>query len=256
MIGRDRRPARAAAAALLTMLCAAAFAADPAASNPAPADSTPGETRTFSMPAAPRGSPAFAPRQNPAAPGAAAEDIRDIRGPKYVLPAWLIPAIAAAVVLLAFAAFGTWRWVKRRRRARILAPFELALARLEAIRPLMQPPRAREFSTAVSGVVRTYIEQRFDVIATHRTTEEFLKDLMIEANAALARHRALLAEFLEQCDLVKFAGISLTRESMESLHHSARAFVLETAAPDAVAVTPGPVPSRARGEAHDSLPST
>jgi hypothetical protein len=108
----------------------------------------------------------------------------------------------------------------------------------------MEPAQAREFSIAVSDVVRGYIEQRFDATATHRTTEEFLHDLLDGSHAALLRHRALLSEFLHQCDLVKFAGMSLTVQSMESLHDSARVFVLETARPD-------PPPR----ETHDPLPA-
>ena len=89
-------------------------------------------------------------------------------------------------------------------------PYEVALQRLEDIRALMRPQSAREFSIAVSDIVRSYIEQGFELTATHRTTEEFLRDLLEFPHAALARHRALLSEFLHQCDLVKFAGMSLT----------------------------------------------
>ena len=97
---------------------------------------------------------------------------------------------------------------------------------------LMQPQKAREFSIAVSDIVRVYIEQRFNATATHRTTEEFLHDLLDSSNTTLAKHRVLLSDFLQQCDLVKFAGMSLTTRNMESLHHSAEAFVQETAKPD------------------------
>jgi hypothetical protein len=183
----------------------------------------------------------------PAAAFAAAEDIRDIRGPKFFLPAWVLPALVAVGVLLALGGFWVWRWQRRRRRARVLLPFEVALQRLEDLRALMLPARAREFCIAISDIIRGYIEQRFDVVATHRTTEEFLRDLLESSNAALARHRALLSEFLHQCDLAKFAGMSLTRESMESLHRSACAFVHETSAPAAAAEIQG---------AHDSLPAT
>jgi uncharacterized protein DUF4381 len=183
----------------------------------------------------------------PAAALAAAEDIRDIRGPKFVLPAWVLPALVAALVLLALGGYWLWRWRRGRRRARVLLPFEVALQRLEDIRALMLPARAREFCIAISDIIRGYIEQRFAIIATHQTTEEFLRDLLESSNTALARHRTLLSEFLHQCDLAKFAGMSLTPESMESLHRSARAFVLETAEPQAAAGTEG---------AHDSLPAT
>ena len=173
----------------------------------------------------------------------AAEDIRDIRGPKFIFPPWLLPAVIAGVVLLALSALGLRRWLRRRRRPRVLLPFEIALQRLEEMRALMQPEDAREFSIAVSDVVRRYIEERFGVTATHRTTEEFLHDLLESSHAPLARHRALLSEFLQQCDLVKFAGMSLTLQNMESLHHSARAFVLETAQPDEPSGRGAPLPA-------------
>jgi len=160
------------------------------------------------------------------------DDIHDIRGPKFVMPWWLIPAAVGAVLLLALLGWALWRWWRGRRRPRVLLPFEVALQRLEDIRPLMEPNTAREFSTAVSDIVRGYIELRFDVTATHLTTEEFLRDLLGSANASLLQHRALLSEFLHQCDLVKFAGISLTQQNMDTLHQSARAFVVETSKPE------------------------
>jgi hypothetical protein len=156
-----------------------------------------------------------------------AEDIRDIRGPKYVLPEWVLPAIIAGAVLMAMGIYGLWRG-RRNRVARVLLPYEVALQRLEAITPLMQPARAREFSIAASDIIRLYIEQRFSVTATRRTTEEFLRDLLASPDPVLAQHQGLLAEFLHQCDVVKFATQSLTAQNMESLRQSARAFVLAT----------------------------
>jgi hypothetical protein len=156
-----------------------------------------------------------------------AEDIRDIRGPKYLLPDWLWSALLGGAVLLALSIYGLWRW-RRNRAARVLLPYEIALQRLEEIAALMSPARAREFSIAVSDIIRLYIEQRFNVTATRRTTEEFLRDLLGSSDAALARHQGLLGEFLHQCDFVKFAALSLTQQNMESLRQSARAFVLAT----------------------------
>ena len=158
-----------------------------------------------------------------------AEDIRDIRGPIYVLPAWVLPALIGGAVLIALVIYGLWRR-RRNRSVRVLLPHELALQRLEDIGALMQPARAREFSTAASDIVRQYIEQRFSVTATRRTTEEFLRDLLGSPDAALAQHQGLLGEFLHQCDIVKFAAQSLTQRNMESLRESARAFVLATVA--------------------------
>jgi hypothetical protein len=156
-----------------------------------------------------------------------AEDIRDIRGPIYLLPAWVLPALIGGALLLALGVYGLWRG-RRNRSARVLLPHEMALQRLEELGALMQPARAREFSIAASDIVRLYVEQRFRVTATRRTTEEFLRDLLGASDAALARHQGLLGEFLHQCDIVKFAAQSLTVQNMESLRQSARAFVLAT----------------------------
>jgi hypothetical protein len=157
-----------------------------------------------------------------------AEDIRDIRGPQYVFPAWLLPAVIAGAVLMALGIYGLWRG-RHNRATRVLLPYEIALQRLDALSALMQPAHAREFSIAASDIIRLYIEQRFSVTATRRTTEEFLRDLLESSDAALAQHQGLLGEFLYQCDFVKFAGLSLTAQNMESLRQSARAFVLATA---------------------------
>jgi hypothetical protein len=161
------------------------------------------------------------------------EDIRDIRGPKGVPGSWVIPAALAGALVVALCAYAVWRGRHRRARHRALTLSEQTLERLESTRPLMRPATAREFGIAASGVIRDYIEKRFDIVATQRTTEEFLQTLLQNSNEALARHRSLLAEFLQQCDFVKFAGASLAVTDMESLFRSARGFVLETAEPPA-----------------------
>ncbi len=185
-----------------------------------------------------------------ARPASPSEDIRDIRGPQFVAPAWLLPALVAGGAVIALGMYGAWRWQRRRRSPRTPSPFELALQRLEDIRVLMQPRSAREFSIAVSDIVRSYIEQRFDLTATHRTTEEFLRDLLEFPHAALVQHRALLSEFLHQCDLVKFAGMALTVQNMESLHQSACDFVRATGPGEeaATARTVAPVAPVPRGQ--------
>jgi hypothetical protein len=175
-----------------------------------------------------------------------AEDIRDIRGPKYLLPDWVLPALITGVVLLGLVLYRLWRW-RRQRRTPVLLPHEIALQRLDEIRTLMRPAHAREFCIAISDVIRGYIEQRYHVIATRQTTEEFLHDLLQSANASLAQHQTLLGEFLHQCDFVKFAALGLTFNNMEALRQSARAFVLETAKAEQAS---------AAEQTHDSVPAT
>jgi hypothetical protein len=160
-----------------------------------------------------------------------ADDIRDIRGPKAVPGSWVVPAVIAGVAVVMICAYAIWRRRRRGTHLRNLTLSEQTLERLEDTRPLMLPATAREFAIAASEVVRNYIEKRFAVSATQRTTEEFLQTLLQSPNEELVRHRALLAEFLQQCDFVKFAGASLAIKDMESLYQSARGFVLQTGEP-------------------------
>jgi len=193
---------------------------------------------------------------NANANAAPADDIRDIRGPKGIFPLWRLAAWLAGAALLAIGGHAARRWARRRSHE---APrrFEIALQQLEGIRALMQPSSVREFSIAISDIVRRYIEDEFKITATHRTTEEFLRDLLESSNVSLAAHRNLLAQFLNQCDMAKFAGVGLSMTIMETLHQSARSFVVESSKPLPAAEThQAPGPTRTPEAQHDSLPST
>jgi hypothetical protein len=166
-----------------------------------------------------------------ATPSVATQDIRDIRGPKHIPSPWLWPAWLAGSLALGALGYAAWRWNRRPALAAAKLPYEIALDRLEEARALMQPENDREFSITVSEVVRHYIEDRFQVCAARRTTEEFLYDLLESGDALLAGHRALLADFLHHCDLAKFARWILSIEEMENMLQSARTFVIETGQP-------------------------
>jgi hypothetical protein len=164
----------------------------------------------------------------------AEEDIRDIRGPKAIAAeSWLVYGVLiGALLVMLCIAYAIWRRGRGGAGQRNdLTLSEQTLERLEGIRSLMQPVTAREFGIAASEVIRNYIEKRFQVVATQRTTEEFLETLLQSPNEALARHRSLLAQFLQQCDFVKFASGSLSASDMEAVLQSARVFVLETGEP-------------------------
>jgi hypothetical protein len=104
--------------------------------------------------------------------------------------------------------------------------------------------------------VRDYLEIRFGVMAAHRTTNEFLHDLLDPADSLLATHRELLADFLQSCDLAKFGGWQLRAENMEAMLQSARRFVIESVQPE-LTKTPHIEPSiDVSREIYDSVPTT
>ena len=162
-------------------------------------------------------------------PASSEEDIRDIRQPRHIPtpPPWV--AVAAGVITLAAAAFALWKWVQRGRFLEML-PHEIALQYLEEARRLMDPNQAREYCFAVSKIIRRYVEERFHVHAPTLTTDEFLRDLVEVRETLLESHRALLGEFLQHCDLAKFAGWRYSQPDLEAMHASARTFVQQTAA--------------------------
>jgi len=188
---------------------------------------------------------------------APAEDIRDIRGPRPIASSELIWILAGAGVAALLLAYILWKWIKRRRKAPEIPDYQLALQRLDAACALMQSGGGREFSIEVSAVVREFIEGRFRVMAAHRTTHEFLHDIVQSADSGLASHRDLLGEFLQSCDLAKFGGWNLNLEQMSSMLESARRFIQSAAAPaPAGGPADGSSVNAASDNSHVSLPST
>ncbi len=206
-----------------------------------------------------------------ASASASAQDIREIRGPKPITSAWLIPLIALSTLLSGTALWAAWAWYRRRPGLFLQTPAEIALARLAYARRLMQAELGRDFSIEVSSTVREYIESRFRVLAAHLTTHEFLHDSLSSADPLLAANRPLLVEFMESCDLAKFGGWSLSIQDMEAMRQNARRFDVESAAEadradsatDPVTIstnlTPAPAtktPAVTPRETYDSVPST
>jgi hypothetical protein len=62
----------------------------------------------------------------------AAEDIRDIRGPKAVPGPWVLPAVLAGAIVAALCAYVVWRRRHRGIRRRTLTLSERTLQRLDA----------------------------------------------------------------------------------------------------------------------------
>jgi hypothetical protein len=159
-----------------------------------------------------------------------APDIHDIRAP-YLIPAdWRVAVLIGTAVLLLLALLWVgWRGLRNRHPQ--LTLLQRTLQQLEATRSLMAAGDARAFAVAVSDVVRGYVEERFQVLATQRTTAEFLRDCLSQMGSALQIHEQSLGEFLRFCDLAKFARWSLNGPEMQGMLASAQHFVETTAAP-------------------------
>ena len=197
-----------------------------AANNPA---STSGNLQNFVTPQQTKPQPTqLPPPSSTAVPSSMAEDIRDIRGPLHIPDPhiWLYYTVGACLFLIGAAA--AWRWLRRRKVLRAKLAFEIAFEQLERAKALMKPEMGDEFSVAVSNAIRTYIESRFDLRVTRHTTEEFMARIAAEPSGDLCEYAGLLHNFLEYCDLAKFARYMLGSDQMEEMHRSAWEFVDKT----------------------------
>jgi len=150
----------------------------------------------------------------------------DVGGPPWmkILLAMSALAVVGSGTVLVLRAAAARRKVIARRSA-----YDEAVARLVQLEERGAPEAAQADAWFVdlSGIVRGYLEHRYEIRAPELTTEEFLL-VASQAKALTADHRALLSAFLERCDRVKFAGYRPdSEESLASLK-AARAFVEDT----------------------------
>lgn len=153
--------------------------------------------------------------------------LRDIAPPIDVFPypPWMV-AVAAIVALLVVGAL-VWfivRAVRNRPAPAPPTPRSIAFRALQKLRAQVRQSAPYAFSIAVSDVLRTFLSAEYRVQATQQTSPEFL--------AAIAQSvkfedtdRRLLGDFLERCDLIKFARIDADFGDSERLLESAAAFV-------------------------------
>lgn len=154
-------------------------------------------------------------------------EIRDIAGPVF-FPRSTYPAliIAGAAILVAVLAVLFRRRKKKLEQAPEISPHELAFIQLEQLLEsgLLTEKRYREFTAAISDVLRLYIENRFGLKAPERTTEEFL----VEAKTGLPvddERKKIIEEFLHHCDLVKFAALEPSENDVKRTFETCRDFI-------------------------------
>lgn len=172
---------------------------------------------------------AAAPTHLATATNTLAEGLRDIKSPVPISSGWewtwwALGIAAVAVLLLAWLMF----LLTRRKQIAlppVIPPHVRAKERLEDALALISKPKP--FVIAVSDALRTYLEERFQFRAPERTTEEFLNDLK-RTELLLPDQKEGLGEFLQRCDLVKFARYEPTEAELRSLHSAACRLVEET----------------------------
>ena len=171
---------------------------------------------------------------------------QDIRPAKGGLAHWPAPPsrwlwIALAILALLAAALLALRKFLTTPRTFLhlpppIPPHEIALNALADLRQKgwIEALKIEPFYVALSGIVRRYLEARFGLRAPERTTEEFIRDALTSKRLSDA-HRDLVAGFLEQSDLVKFARHAPGQSDMHNALDSAERLVRETMPADPAA---------------------
>ena len=137
------------------------------------------------------------------------------------------------LLLLIPVALLIWFFLRRRSRAaarRAPEPWERALAELAALRTAVAAGKltAEAGVARLTDIVRGYLEDRFHLPASSRTTPEFLHDLEHEDSPLGAEDRIFLREFLTGADLVKFARAPSDTAAFENAAGKAGALVEHT----------------------------
>ena len=171
---------------------------------------------------------------------AAADDlfkgIRDIKGPVALIETartpWYIWGIGGALLLalLSGIAVVAARWWHQ--PAPPPPPVPAHIIAYAALRELFaQNLVARglimPYYFALSTILRRYIENRFGLQAPEQTTEEFLASLRT-GTTLVQQYQTLLSEFLNECDMVKFANYAAGADDAQHAHDRAVRFIEET----------------------------
>lgn len=109
-----------------------------------------------------------------------------------------------------------------------LLPHELALQQLDVLKKqqLWQSGSVKAYHSALTYIVREYLEKRYGILALEQTTDEILAQLrQRDFDFSLSQK---LADVLQTADLVKFAKAQPTAEFHEQAMDYARHFILET----------------------------
>lgn len=158
-------------------------------------------------------------------------EIKPAARPPYQLPAWAWAAIGGGVVALGALAFAVAIMIRRARRIKIvrLTADQHASNRLTELlaREFITQDNSREYYQGLSDILRGYIEDRFNLAAPERTTDEFLREAKL-SNALSAGDVDVLERFLTHCDMVKFAAMRPDRAQAEATLATVREFIERT----------------------------
>ena len=155
----------------------------------------------------------------------ATADIHEIAPPVdySLVPPWVIyTAVALGIAILALIGWGIRK--RARRATPVISPRDRALDALDRIGGQMETLSPYQFSIAVSDILRGYVTEQYQLPVTRQTSVEFLA-MLAKSSPFSAEEASLLQDFLERCDLIKFARYDATPDDSRRLLEEAIQFV-------------------------------
>jgi hypothetical protein len=140
---------------------------------------------------------------------------------------FLLAALASALYLV----YRFVRFLKNRKKApvpkpeRIRSAEEVAHEAIERLlaRKLVEQGQLKQFYLELSEIIKRFLGSKLGVHSLERTTEEFTRDLRA-VSVPSAQYR-MIREFLEDCDLVKFAKYRPGAEEVEQIIARSRSMI-------------------------------
>lgn len=155
----------------------------------------------------------------------AVADIHEIAPPVdySLVPPWVVfCGVAAGLVLLGLIGW----WIRKRslRPKPEQSARDRTLHDLDRIGREMETLTPYQFSIRVSDILRRYVTEQYQLPVTRQTSVEFLS-MLAKASPFSEDEKSLLEDFLNRCDLIKFARYEATTEDSRLLLEEATRFV-------------------------------
>jgi hypothetical protein len=139
------------------------------------------------------------------------------------VPTWAI--FLASLIGLCVVGLIVWFSKRKRNAAQPLKfPREIALEELDLIAGELETMDPYQFSIHVSDILRRYVTNQYALPVTRQTSVEFLTALA-KSSPFSESEKSLLEDFLNRCDLIKFARYEATSADSRLLLEEATRFV-------------------------------
>lgn len=143
--------------------------------------------------------------------------------PESAIPVWLWFTLPLPVLVLVLV--GLWLMLRGRRVPQPAPALRKAIRECDRLQAMKLPDKGqcKSFVILLTGILRRYVERRYDLPARRQTTAELLHALETRADVTDAAKRWLRV-FLEQADVVKFGSGDLNPARCSEMADEVRQF--------------------------------